>query len=498
MAVSAAERVCRMAAANSQEGVLPPSPLGADYRVTWISTCLLACDSPFVSPVFFPLGDETVLAAPFALITREAVLPGRALTLAAASRRQAVSMRVGVPTTKVPEKSQGRPMATGSNAFSSMTSYSSDVSEHHFCAQSSHGAYSSFGGMSGDSPRAQADASGKRAGSHRHGSRFKSPPSGSQHGSQRAAAGMSSSSSYRRGRRPGAAAIDSEDGLHDSRPRTEANQRWPGYPLMELKGKGYNAVQLRTVGHNAADLKMAGYLPEELKAAGFSAHELRAARFRAVELKAVGFGATDLREAKFRAVDLKNAGFSVLELKEVDHTAAEMKSAGYSALELKAARYKASELRDAGYTLLQLKEARFKAADLRDAGYPASEPITVGYSFADLKAGGYPAAELLRAAGYSASELTTLRYTINELIEGGYRSKELRPLGYHLDELISIGYRPTQEDISEELDHIKVHAGLSLAVEEVPGFLRKTRLVTVKLQLSVFRKPESKFMPYAA
>ena len=92
----------------------------------------------------------------------------------------------------------------------------------------------------------------------------------------------------------------------------------------------------------------------------------------------------------------------------------------------------------------------------------------------------------------------TLRYTINELIEGGFRSKELRPLGYHLDELISIGYQATQEDVSEELDHIKVQAGLSLSIDEMPGFLRKTKVVTVKLQLSVFRKPESTFMPYAA
>ena len=112
------------------------------------------------------------------------------------------------------------------------------------------------------------------------------------------------------------------------------SDRWPGYPLHELRGHGYSPVQLRFVGHSAADLKAGGYDVTELKAAGFNAHELKAAKFRAADLRAVGFHAKDLRAARFRPVDLRNAGFTVQELREVDLSAAEMKSAGYTLEEM--------------------------------------------------------------------------------------------------------------------------------------------------------------------
>lgn len=275
--------------------------------------------------------------------------------------------------------------------------------------------------------------------------------------------------------------------------RHEASQRWPGYPLHELKGAGYNAVQLRTVGHNAADLKTAGFLLEELKAAGFTAHELKQARFRAVELKGVGFHALDLREAKFRAVDLKAAGFSVLQLKEVSHSASEMKAAGYSASDLKAAKYKAGELRDAGYSLIELKQANFKADELRAAGYPAGEPIMVGYTFADLKLGGYPATELLKAAGYSAAELMTLRYTIADLVEGGFGADDLVPLGVPLEEMKLVGYKPSEEDVREHTQKVEVRCGLTLRSETSGGFLGRggTVLTTVRLNLRLEDIPMS-------
>lgn len=400
---------------------------------------------------------------------------------------------------KTPARS--RPMATGSNAFSSIrstASYSSDVSDtYRGAAQASHGAYSSLGGASEDSPRGFPDSGAPPSSKHPGGFH---PPGPARQGSASFRAGHPQQSSYRRriGRPGVSAASTSEPGAPDGRPRTEANQRWPGYPLSELKTAGYNAVQLQQVGHTAADLKTAGFNPSELKAAGFGAADLRAARFRAAELKAVGFGVLELREAKFRAVDLKNAGFSVSELKEVDHTAAEMKAAGYSAKELKAAKYKASELRKAGFTLLQLKEAHFGASDLRQAGYPAADPIAVGYSFGDLKAGGYSPAELLRAAGYTAAELTTLRYTVYDLIAGGFPYIELRPLGYRLDELTEAGYKPTEQDLLEERDNIQVKVDLPLEITLVPGILRRERIATVKLQLTVERKPDVDFILFEA
>lgn len=125
------------------------------------------------------------------------------------------------------------------------------------------------------------------------------------------------------------------------------SDRWPGFPLHELRPQGYNPVQLRQVGHSAMDLREAGYTAAELKAAGFTVIELKSARFRATELRSIGFKAMDLREARFRAVDLKTAGFGVVELKEVDFSAEEMKDAGFTATELRAAKYTAANVRHA-------------------------------------------------------------------------------------------------------------------------------------------------------
>ena len=161
--------------------------------------------------------------------------------------------------------------------------------------------------------------------------------------------------------------------------RPPGSDRWPGYPLHELRAHGYHPVQLRLVGHNASDLKAGGYSAQELKAAGFNAHELKAAKFRASELRSIGFHARDLHEARFRAVELKQAGFSVQELKEVNHTAAEMKAAGYTASELKAAKYRAAELKEAGFTLRQLKQANFKAIRLENQSTPKVNRVTPGF-----------------------------------------------------------------------------------------------------------------------
>ena len=304
------------------------------------------------------------------------------------------------------------------------------------------------------------------------------------------AAARGASPSYRGGSgKPRQRASATGDLLAET--RAAASQRWPGFPLSELKSAGYNAVQLRAVGHSPSDLRLAGFLPGELKAAGFTAYELKLAKFRASELKAVGFHAVALREAKFRAVELKNAGFSVSELKELDTSAVEMKAAGYSAAELKAAKYRAAELRDAGFTATQLRKAHFKAADLKEAGYPATGAISVGYTFAELKAGGYAASELLRAAGYSASELKTLRYSLKDLVQGGFAGTELMAIGHDLDELRECGYLPTEDDMQSQVDKLRVHASLSCVrmVEGPPSplsFLRmQSKITRVLLRLEV-------------
>ena len=269
----------------------------------------------------------------------------------------------------------------------------------------------------------------------------------------------------------------------------EASQRWPGFPLSELKGAGYHATQLRAVQHTAADLKSAGFTLDELKAAGFSAEDLKNAHFRAVELKSVGFSAQLLKEAGFKAVDLKNAGFRPQQLKDVGYTAGKLKSAGFTAADLKEARYKAADLREAGYSVMELKQAGFTARDLREAGYPAGEPITVGFSFAELKAGGYPTTELLRAAGYSAAELMTLRYTLADLIQGGFGADDLVPLGVPLAELTLVGYQPKAADLDAYSLKVEVKCKLTTTTTEGTGRFFSSKLTTVKLNLSLAQIP---------
>lgn len=316
-------------------------------------------------------------------------------------------------------------------------------------------------------------------------SKFSLPPTRPPTHTERGTAAATDRSRGSRGTAPSVrarAARNSSESL--AQIRHEASQRWPGFPLSELKGAGYNAVQLRAVGHTAADLKLGGFGLDELKAAGFTAEELKKARFRAVELKVAGFHAGELREAKFRALDLKTAGFSVAQLKEVNHSASEMKTAGYSAGELKAAKYKAAELREAGYTLTELKAARFKAADLREAGYPAAEPIMVGYTFAELKAGGFPATELLKAAGYSAAELMALHYSLQEILAGGFTADDLVPLGKSLLDLQEVGYKPNAGDLQEYTQKVEVAAALDVVGEG--GFMGMSRKkFSVKLNLSL-------------
>ena len=83
--------------------------------------------------------------------------------------------------------------------------------------------------------------------------------------------------------------------------RHPGNDRWPGYPLHELRAHGYNPVQLRFVGHNARDLRSAGFPIVELKAAGFNAVELKAAKYRASELRAIGFQAKECVQNRLHA-----------------------------------------------------------------------------------------------------------------------------------------------------------------------------------------------------